>query len=191
MSEKGSGCLGCLGFLVAITLIGSMFFGGGILMRVGSMGLSVGNAVDRNHIIVDYLNDLESRATVADEAVKTFHKQFNQGKFEEIYKQAHELLKSETSLPNVVKGLAETKNKLGSVESTARIDWWGQPADQESSYILVRYHTKLSKSIIQEDFTWLVKDGSSRLVNYQSFVKQLSGSSLPNLTPWEKNKSGI
>ena len=186
MYEKGSGCLGCLGFLVAITLIGSIFFGGGVLMRIGSMGISVGNAVDRNQITADYLNDLENRATVADKAVKTFHNQLNQGKCKEVYEQAHELLKSQTSLLNMLSLCKAIKIKFGSVESTEQVDWWERPIDWESSYILSRYETKLSKFTVQEIFIWLVKDGSSQLINYQIFFPQGAGSSSLNLTPSKK-----
>lgn len=97
----GSECVGCLGSLVIFTFIGSIFFGGGVLMRVGQWNLNLGNPVDINQVqsqaIADYLNDLGSKAKIVDEAVQQFHTQLNQGKCQEIYGQATEVFKSKTN----------------------------------------------------------------------------------------------
>jgi hypothetical protein len=43
MSEqKNGGCIGCLGSLTVVTLIGSLFFGGGVLYRVGFWNIAPG-----------------------------------------------------------------------------------------------------------------------------------------------------
>jgi hypothetical protein len=181
-----SGCVGCLGSLVMFTFIGSIFFGGGILMRVGQWSLNLGNPVETNQIIANYLDDLASKAKIADEAVQQFHTQLNQGKCQEIYGQAAEVFKSKTNQSSLVNLCTEIKSKLGSVKSTERTDWWGQPAEQGGSYVLTRYDTKLSKSTAQETFTWLVKDGKSQLASYQIFPGQVISSknpASPNISP--------
>lgn len=180
--STGSGCVGCLGSLVIFTFIGSIFFGGGVLLRVGQWNLNLGDPVNTNQIIANYLDNLGSKAKIANEAVQQFHTQLNQGKCQEIYGQAGEVFKSKTSQTSLVNLCTEIKSKLGSVESTERTDWWGQPTEQagsyeqRGSYILTHYDTKLSKATAQETFIWLVKDSKPQLVSYLISPGQISSS---------------
>jgi hypothetical protein len=170
--------------LVIFTFIGSIFFGGGVMMRLGTLGLSLGNPVDTNQAkkqaIADYLNDLESKSKIADEAVQQFHTQLNEGKCQEIYGQATKVFKSKTNPSSLVDLCTEVKSKLGSVKSTERNDWWGQTDEQGASYVLTRHDTKLSKATVQETFIWLVKDSKSQLVSYQLSPVQVSSSKNPD-----------
>lgn len=171
-STTGSGCVGCLGSLVIFIFIGSIFFGGGIVMRVGQWNLSLGNPVETNQIIANYSDNL---AKIADEAVQQYHTQLNQGKCQEIYGQAAEEFKSNNNPSSFVNSCTEVKTKLGSVQSTKQTEWWGKPEKQGRSYVLTRHDTKFSKATVQENFIWLVKDGKSQLAGYHILVKTESG----------------
>lgn len=166
---KDSGVTGCLGSLVILTLIGSVFFGGGVLLRVGQWHFQLGNPAETDKTIANYLVDLESKAKIADDAVQRFNNQLNQGKCQEAYQQTSEAFKSDTSQSNFLNLCTGLKIQLGSIESIKRTDWWGQPAEKGENYILTRYETKLSKSTALQSFTWLIKDGRAQLVNIQIF----------------------
>ncbi|MCC5663722.1 hypothetical protein LC653_07245 [Nostoc sp. CHAB 5784] len=169
MSNNGSGCLGCLGALVFWTFIGSMFFGGGVLMRVGSFGFVLGkNLIDQKQIINNYLTDLESSKKLAEEAVQKFHTQLGQGKCQDIYDQANEMFKKSLSQSEMLSVCARLKQQIGTVNSAQITDWWGQPTDKDSDkYILLRYITVFSKSSVRETFFWLVKDSKPELVQFE------------------------
>ena len=169
MSEKGAGCLGCLGTLVIFTFIGSMFFGGGVVMRVGGLAFSLGrDPVDQKQIINNYLTDLEDSKKVAEEAVQKFHTQLAQGKCQDIYDQASEILKKSQTQSELVSFCARLKQEAGTINSAQLTDWWGQPTDKDSDrYILLRYITMFSKSSVRETFVWLVKDSKPELVQYE------------------------
>lgn len=176
--SKTSGCLGCLGSLVVLTFLGSMFFGGGVLMRVGSLGFSLGkNPIDEQQIIKNYFSDLESSKKLAEEAVQKFHTHLAQEKCQEIYQQANERFRSiYPSQSEMVDNCAKLNRQFGTVSSAYLLDWWGAPGAQDTKYILLRYITKFSKSSAKEDFIWLVKNGKTELVSYGSTI-------LSNVTP--------
>ncbi|MBD2090013.1 hypothetical protein H6F67_09125 [Microcoleus sp. FACHB-1515] len=168
MANRSSGCLGCLGSLVILTFFGSIFFGGGVLMRVAGFQFVLGNPVDQQRFMMNYMSDLEAKQKIAANAVQRFHNQLGQGQCEEIYEQANEILKSSQSQAELVRFCATVQREFGSVESTEQIDWWGQPANQQADqYILTRYNTRFSNASAQEIFVWLVKDDKAELVSYQ------------------------
>jgi hypothetical protein len=178
-----NGCLGCLGSLVVLTFFGSMFFGGGVLMRVGGWSFSLGrDPIDRQQIINYYLTDLESRKQIAEAGVNKFHTQIEQGQCQNIFDQASEIFKKNQNLSEFNSYCQTFTLNLGSKQSSEFLDWWGQPSDKDSErYILIRYMTKFSKATARETFIWLVKDSKSELVNYEispitSQIKQ----SVPN-----------
>jgi hypothetical protein len=187
MADNASGCLGAL---ITLTFIGSTIFGGGILLRIGSLNLGLGHPVDKFQIIAEYLDGLESKAKVADESVQKFHKQLNQGKCQEIYEQATVEFKQITSQSEVEKLCAAVNSQIGLMTSTKRTEWWGRPGDQGGHYLFVRYNTEFSRTPAYELFTWLVKDGKSSLGSYEIFLKQTSPKPTPSLstpTPPTKN----
>ncbi|MCF2145080.1 DUF4019 domain-containing protein [Desmonostoc muscorum LEGE 12446] len=169
MSEKASGCLGCLGSLVILTFIGSIFFGGGVLMRVGGFSFVLGrNPIDRQQIINNYFTDLEYSKKIAESSVQKFHTQLEQGKCQDIYDQANELFKKSLSQSEMVSICAKLKQEIGTVNSAQITDWWGQPTDKDSeNYILLRYITVFSKSSVRETFIWLIKDDKPELVKFE------------------------
>jgi Protein of unknown function (DUF4019) len=171
MSQKGGGCLGCLGGLVVLTLVGSMFFGGGVLMRVGSFGFSFGkDPIDRQQIINNYLANLEASKKVAEEAVNKLHTQIDRGQCKEIFDQASETFKKNLSQSQIADFCKNLKLNLGFQKSSQLTDWWGQPTDKDSTqYILLRYLTNFSKATVRETFVWLVKDGKPELVEYELY----------------------
>lgn len=178
------GCLGCLGSLVIFTFLGSMFFGGGVWMRVGSFGVSL---VDRQQIINNYWTELESSKKLAEEAVKQFHTQIEQGKCQEIYNQASEVFKNSLTQSQLINVCTEFKNQFGTVNSSQLRDWWVQPTNQDSnSYILLRYITVFSKSSVRETFVWVVKSSKAELINYETAIESTvtqSPSPSPNTSP--------
>lgn len=162
------GCGGCLGSLFVICFASSILFGGGVLFRFGQWGgFAVGNPVDTNQVIAAYLDELGSKAKIADEAVKRFHKQLNQGNCQETYLDATEHLRSKTDQSGFVDLCSEIKSKFGSVVATAQVDWWGGPDEQGGRYVLTRHYTTFSRTPAQETFIWLVKDRKTQLVSYQ------------------------
>ncbi len=177
MSEKSLGCLGCLGTLVFLSFIGSLIFGGGFLVRVGSFMWGVNHPIDRQQIVNDYFTELEDKQkTVVAEAVKQFHEQLNQGKCQEIYEQANEAFRQQGSQSEFSSSCERIHREFGLVTSTQKVDWWGRFAAQDSDYILSRHYTIFSNSsalssqnlALQETFIWLVKDSKPELVQYQS-----------------------
>lgn len=168
MSEKGLGCLGCLGSLVVFTFVGSMFLGGGVLMRVAGFQFSLGNPIDQQQFITGYLSNLESQQKIASEAVQKIHTQLDRGKCKDIYEQANEMLKSQQNQAKMLSLCTEIGRDLGTVKSTQQVDWWGQPANREvDKLILLRYNTQFSKASAEEIFVILVKNGKAELVSYQ------------------------
>lgn len=182
------GCLGCLGTLVILTFVGSMFFGGGFLMRVGSLSFALGgDPIDRKQIINNYWTDLESSKKVAEEAVKQFHTQIEQGKCQDIYNQANEVFKNSLTQSQLINVCTELKRQFGTVNSEELTNWWVQPTNEDSdSYILLRYITLFSKSSVRETFVWVVKGSKAELINYEIFPQSAviqSPSPSPSTSP--------
>jgi hypothetical protein len=169
MSAKSSGCLGCLGSLVILTFIGSIFFGGGVLMRVGWFGFVLGkDPINRKQVIIDHSTNLEYSKKIAESSVQRFHTQLEQGKCQDIYQEANELFQKNFTQSQMLSICATIKQEIGTVNSAQITDWWGQPTDKESeNYILLRYITVFSKSPVRETFVWLVKDNKSELVQFE------------------------
>jgi hypothetical protein len=184
--SKNTSCLGCLGNLVGLAFIGSIFsifFNGGVLIKAGNFGFSLGNPIDYKQIINNYFSDLESSKKVAEEAVKKFHTQIEQGKCQDIYNQSSEALKKNQSQSEAINSCTELKRQLGRVTSIQLADWWGQPADKDSErYILLRYITVFSKSSAKETFVWVVKGDKAELLNHD-LTSFKSGVTPPSPTP--------
>lgn len=153
-------------------------------MRLGQMRLTLGDPVEIDQVtdqaVTDYLNNLASKAEVADKATQQFHAQLNQGKCQEVYEQATEMFKSNTSKSDLISLCSAIKTTYGSIETAQQTDWWGSPAEQEGEYVLTRYNTKLSKSTARETFIWLIKDDKPQLVNYEMYPQQPSSASTPS-----------
>jgi Protein of unknown function (DUF4019) len=185
MSEKkNGGCIGCLGSLAVLTLIGSLFFGGGVLYRVGSWNIALGrDPIDRQPIIASYLNDLETSKKVSNESTQNFRTQIEQGQYQAVYDRASEAFKKSLTTSQWV-GFCETfKQRFGSVKSVQLMDAWVQATDKESEkYVLLRYMTTFSKVHTQENFTWIVKDGKPELIQYEIFATQISPGNDPKNT---------
>lgn len=170
MSEKnGEGCLGCLGSLAVLTLVGSLFFGGGVLYRVGSWSISLGRyPVDRQSIMTSYWNKLENDKRISDQSSQIFRTQLEKGEHQAVYNQASEPFKKNLTLSQWIDNCKIIKQSLGSMKSSQLMDIWVQPTDKdEEQYILVRYLTIFEKVSTQESFVWMVKDSKPELIQYQ------------------------
>ena len=177
MSEKNaSGCRGCLESLFSLAFIGSLLFGGGVLMRVGSWHFVIGrDPIDRQPIIASYLNDLETSKKVSTESTQNFRTQIEQGQYQAAYDRASEPFKKSLTPSQWISFCETLKQRFGSVKTVQLIDAWVQPTDKESEkHVLLRYITTFSKASIQESFMWIVKDGKPELIQYETFVTQIS-----------------
>jgi hypothetical protein len=169
--KDSGGCLGCLGTLVFLTFLGSLFFGGGVLMRVGSLGFSLGkDPIDRKQIVNNYLAELEVSKKVAEAEIEQLHLQINQGRCQHIFDRGSETLKKNLSQSQVANFCEKIKLNLGSIRSSQLTDWWGRSTDPDSThYIFLRYMTSFSKTNVRETFIWLVKDSKAELVEYEIY----------------------
>ncbi len=177
MSEqKNGGCIGCLGSLTVVTLIGSLFFGGGVLYRVGSWGIVLGrDPINRQPIIASYLSDLEISKKVSNESTQNFRTQIERGQYQAVYDRASEAFKKSLTPSQFVSYCETLKQRFGSVKSVQLMDAWVQSTDKESEkYVLLRYMTTFSKAPMRENFTWIVKDGKPELIEYEIFATQIS-----------------
>ena len=145
-----------------------MFFGGGVLMRVGRWSFNLGNPANSEQIIVNHYSDLESKAKISDEATQQFYQYLNQGNCQKIYDQSTELFQSSVSESVWTNTCSQIKIQNGTVEDSEQFDWWGHPAKEGGSYILSQRNTKFSESTVQEDFVWLVEGGESKLLSYRT-----------------------
>ena len=169
--NKAGGCIGCLGSLAGLTFIGSLFFGGGILYRVGSLNLMLGkDVIDRQSIITNYWSELEGDKIASDEASKKFRTQMEQGQYQAVYDRASEPFKKSITASQWISSCETIKQNLGSVKSAQLIDIWVQPSTASETYILIRYLTTFAKAPMQENFAWVVKDGKPALLQYELFI---------------------
>jgi hypothetical protein len=171
MSNQSSGCFGCLGTLFSLTLIGSVAFGvTSIAVKVGNYVFGFGSTVNllKQGKSVSDLNDLQSKTKATEQWVKQFHTQLEQGKCQEIYKQANEVFKQATRQSDFLNFCEKMRRELGTIKSAQLLDSWGRPANQDSDkYILSRYYTSFSNFSAQETFVWLVKNSKPELIQYQ------------------------
>jgi hypothetical protein len=173
MSGRASGCLGTL---ISLAFFGAIIFGGGVLFRVGGFRLVLGQPIAPEESNNQYLNNLAQKKDAADKAVQTFHIRMGQGKCNEIYDEADEILKRNQSREVIERLCTNQRLKLGSVKSSQQIEWWARPANSTNQYILTRYDTQFSGASAQEVFIWLVTNSKARLVNYE-VIPPLSGQS--------------
>ncbi|MBW4617245.1 MAG: hypothetical protein KME21_29230 [Desmonostoc vinosum HA7617-LM4] len=196
MSNSASsytGCFGCLGTILFFVFIGSIVFGAAsIAVKFGDLVFGFGSAVnilqppENKNLSV---NDLEIKYQAAEVAVKQFHSQLEQGKCQEIYAQANELLRKNSKQADFLAFCNQVSDKLGTIQSTQQLDWWWQLNNNDSEkLILSRYETKFSKSSIQETFIWLVKDKKPELIGYQVSPSAVSIQSLPKTNSVDNGK---
>ena len=172
-SDQAAGCLSALiGFALLATI-----FGGGIHFRIGGFQFGLGQPIHPEQINSEYLDNLAKRKESADEAVKAFHAQMNEGKCTDIYDQASEVFKQQLSREDLERRCTKQRSELGSVKSTQQIDWWERPVNSTDHHILIKNNTQFSNASIQEIFVWLVRDRKATLVAYQ-FRESNSGRSL-------------
>jgi Protein of unknown function (DUF4019) len=166
--NKYGSCLGCLGSLAGLTVTCSLFFGGGVLYRVGAWSLVLGkDVIDRQSIIASYWNELEGDKKVADESSQKFRTQMEQGQYQAAYDRASTPFKQSLTVSQWIGSCETMKQNLGSVKSAQLIDAWVQPTTVSEKYILIRYLTTFAKAPMQENFTWVVKDSKPELIQYE------------------------
>jgi hypothetical protein len=172
MSKSSESCLGCLGSLVILGVLGSMLFGGGFMMKIGPLAVGSNRTLpDQDQSLNNYFSDLENNKSASEGAVKVFHAQIGQGQCKEVYDQANERLKKNQTQEGMIKFCNQLKEKLGEVKTTQLMDWWVRPGESAADkYILLRFTTMYSKvpeSPIGETFIWLIRDGKPSLISYE------------------------
>lgn len=127
--DNRGGCLGCLGALVIFVFIGSMFFGGGVLLRVGGLGISLGrDPLDRQPINSTNLTDLATSRKVAEESSQKLRNQIGQGRCQDAYAQGSETFKKNLSYSEMITICEAIKQNVGALSSVQLTDWWEKPA---------------------------------------------------------------
>lgn len=147
------------------------FFGGGVLLRVGGLGISLGrDSLDRQPVNSTNLTDLETRKKIAEESSQKLRTQIEQGHCQDAYAQGSETFKKNLSYAEMISICEAIKQNVGSLSSVQLTDWWDEPADVESNgYILLRYTTTFSKATVRETFVWQVKDSKAELFSYEIY----------------------
>jgi hypothetical protein len=192
MSGKSStGCLGCVGTLFVLCIFGSIFFGGGVLMKVGPFGFSSGkDPINRQQIIADYVAELADSKKLAEDSVQKFRSQIERNQCKDVYDRSSVILKKHVSQLQMI-SLCKDFKKMGPVKSSQLSDWWGQPTDKDTEkYILLRYTTTFSKFSTLETFIWIVKGSKPELVEYLVFPQPISNNNIPK-RPIPSDKSSI
>ena len=171
MSENSkASCGGCLGSILVLTVIGSIFSShAGLFLRVGSVFFTLGRpTIDGKPVgsLVE-TETIEANKTLAEAIVKKFHEQLDQGKCNEIYDQSSDFLKKFQSKESILP-LCETWKNTGGLKSSELVDWWGKPTENQERMMLMRYLTITQSSPVQETFIWSIKENKAELVSYQA-----------------------
>jgi hypothetical protein len=171
MSES-RGCLGCLGNLIFITLIGGLLFGGlRCSISLGGLRLGFGSGIAPDENVVN-LTELEPQKKIVEESVKIFNAQLNQGKCDAINQQSSQIFRQNARQLGVANWCEKLRQELGTVESSELLDWNGKNAGNFNNasdyYILVLYNTHFSKlsAPVKTVFTWRVQNGKAELYGY-------------------------
>lgn len=193
--EKKAGCGSCLstlGSLAVVVVLGFMFTSnGGLFLRLGNSVFTFGKPTFDGKPMGTLVEaeTLEANKKVAEAAVKTFHGQLLQGKCDEIYDQASDVLKSYQSKESLSILCSQWK-QFGELKSSEIGDWWGKPTeDAKARQILVRYSTVTQNVSMQETFVWLIQDDKAALVNYQAQPNSAVAKQLPPTPSSGENES--
>lgn len=101
----------------------------------------------------------------AEKAVERFHRQFNDGKFREIYAQSAEDFRKSTSEADLIALMDAVRRKLGTVvNATSR--GWHVNANTSGTFVTVGYEVDFSEGKGNEQFVFLITKGQALLYNY-------------------------
>ena len=174
MSEESKkGCGSCIGTLLGLGFIASVFMGGGIAVRLGPYFLNMGKPVLDSPLSS---NSGEGKLSEANKkkievALQVFHDRLFQGKCDDIYDQASDALKAYQSKEKF--SILCTNFKGTTTHSTEIVEWWGSLVAKND--ILIRARTTTSEMSLEETIVWTLKDSELRLINYSAAPLSKSG----------------
>jgi hypothetical protein len=102
---------------------------------------------------------------VATKSVETFHQQFNDSKFTEIYTAATPALKTATNEADFMKFIQAVRRKLGAVKSTSQQGWNVNTFNGVKSVVLT-HKTEFEQGSAVETFTFIISGESATLQGY-------------------------
>lgn len=108
---------------------------------------------------------LRQGRTLADPAVQDFHRELNEGQYEQIYRAADSGLAGEGRHDALIKFLEGVHTKLGEA-GVARQLSIRVSATTFGSSIIAQYDTTYTRGSAIETFTWVKKDGNLKLHGY-------------------------
>jgi hypothetical protein len=99
-------------------------------------------------------------------SVDTFHQQFNDSKFAEMYSAATPALKTFTKEADFMKSLQSVRRQLGTVKNTTQNGWKVNTFDGVVTSIVLTYKTDFEKGSGVETFTFIVSGDIATLQSY-------------------------
>ena len=101
----------------------------------------------------------------AEEAVPKFHGMLDAARFDDIYAQSADAMKSASSQADFVALLEAVHRKLGNTKSSTKTSW-GVNYQTSGTWVTLVYKTVYDSGDAQEQFVFLVKDKSALLAGY-------------------------
>ena len=111
---------------------------------------------------------------LAEKAVKTFHKRYDEKKFEEIYKSSDDSYKDKNSQESAIKLLSTTHEKLGKVKNSKQVDS-NVNATRRGTFARLNYETEFEKGRASEQFVFIVSGNNAALVDYNVKIAKAVG----------------
>lgn len=110
--------------------------------------------------------------STAEQAVATFHEQYNAGSFGEMYDASAEDLRATDERSDFTATMASLRTKLGSMRETTRIGFDSR-VDSNGTFVALEYATDFENGMGTEEFRWEISDGRARLLSYNVSSKSL------------------
>lgn len=101
----------------------------------------------------------------AEQAVVTFHEQYNAGDFGETYDAGADDLLATEARNEFMTTMASLRTKLGAMRTTERIGFNAR-AGSDGTFVELEYETDFENGAGTEEFTWEISDGQARLLSY-------------------------
>lgn len=108
---------------------------------------------------------MSDKVDAADDAVVAFHAALDAGSFAELYDAATDELKAATTREDFVDLLSAVSRKLGEVRAATKTGWQVNRQNGKT-YVVVAYATTYARGEALEQFTFRMRDGQARLLNY-------------------------
>jgi hypothetical protein len=128
--------------------------------RFVAFGLIVGLV-----LFVSGCGGLTKGKPAAEAAIGRFHQQMNEGRFEEIWNEAHEKFRGASSKEKYLEFMSAIERKLGKVQSSKNAGWKVNTVNF-TTVVLMNQSTTFEKGSGTETFTFEMKGENALLVGY-------------------------